>query len=1308
MATMVLAAAGSAAGGAVGGGIAGVSSAAIGKAAGAVAGSMIDQKIMGRGAQPVQTGRIESLRLQGGGEGASISRVTGRMRVGGQMIWSSRFMEHVDSSSTGAKGGGGQKVSRFSYSISFAVALCEGPVRRIGRVWADGAEISLEEYNYRLYYGNDEQLPDPLIDAIEGGAPAFRGLAYIVFEDLPLSAFGNRIPQFNVEVFREPGSVHDAEDPETGPDVADHLQAAAMSPGSGEFALETRPVTRTIGPGRTTFENVNTNTERADFLVALDRLEEEAPNCKAVSLIVTWFGDDLRCGECTLQPAVDRDAKVTSPVSWRVNGVTRATAKVVASDAEGRPVYGGTPSDDSVIRAIREMTSRGMSVMMYPFILMDVPDGNTLPDPWSGEAGQPALPWRGRITLARAPGVAGSVDKTSGAAQEVDVFFGAAGPEHFTNAGDAIGYSGPDEWSYRRFILHCAKLCAVAGGASSICIGSEMRSLTQIRSAGASYPAVQHLRALAADVRMIVGADVEIGYAADWSEYFGHHPSDGSGDAIFHLDPLWSDPEIDFVGIDNYMPLSDWRYTDDHLDRLAGASSQYSLPYLQANIEGGEGYDWFYASAADRVAQARTPIADTAHGEDWLFRPKDVRGWWSNTHHNRIGGVREQTPTSWTPQSKPVLFTEFGCPSVDLGPNQPNVFVDPKSSENALPYFSRGRRDDFGQRRYLQAMLGYWGDPSNNPTSEAYSGPMIDTSRMFIWTWDARPWPDFPERSDVWSDGLNHRLGHWITGRLRTPLLSDVVAEICAASGLDEVDVSRLNGVVEGFQLDEERTARQALQSLMLAYAFDAVESGGRLKFRHRDQPRGAVVSLEDAVINDQMAASFEQVRGAEGDLPRAIQLSYVQSEREYENGALEARTDGVGSTRVETMQAPLVLDAGEAQTIADRWLAEARSSRSGAKLTVGRAALALEPGDIISVGEGSTLRYRVDGVDDVGVREVTLTRTEPLNYAPSPSSARASLPAPRIQASSVAFAFLDLPVLASEVEAQQATLAAFASPWPGAADIYASLDEEGFERIGGASAPAVIGELVEDAHGAAPSVWTRDQEMIVEVYGGGLTSVSDGAVLNGANRAALRSPSGQWEVLQFQSATLIAPQTWRLQRMLRGQAGTEVFIGKPTPKGAKFVLLNDATAQVEIASAHRGLPRSYRVGPSLKSHTHASYAGFEETFTGIGLRPYAPAHLRAAMQGQDVRLSWIRRARIDGDGWDGVEPPLSETREVYRLKVLSNGVILRDFEVTAPEATYTAADHAADGAPSDLTFAVSQQSGQFGPGPESEVSINV
>src|SRR5690606_32060112 len=87
--------------------------------------------------------------------------------------------------------------------------------------------------------------------------------------------------------------------------------------------------------------------------------------------------------------------------------------------------------------------------------------------------------------------------------------------------------------------------------------------------------------------------------------------------------------------------------------------------------------------------------------EPWIFRTKDIRAWWFNQHRNRPGGVPALSPTAWLPQSKPIRFTELGCPAVDRGTNQPNVFHDPKSSESFFPHFSRGWRDDAIQRAYL-------------------------------------------------------------------------------------------------------------------------------------------------------------------------------------------------------------------------------------------------------------------------------------------------------------------------------------------------------------------------------------------------------------------------------------------------------------------------------------------------------------------------------------------------------------------------------------------------------------------------------
>jgi len=337
---------------------------------------------------------------------------------------------------------------------------------------------------------------------------------------------------------------------------------------------------------------------------------------------------------------------------------------------------------------------------------------------------------------------------------------------------------------------------------------------------------------LASEVRVILGSECKIGYAADWSEYFGYQVPDGSGDLRYHLDPLWADDAVDFIGIDNYMPISDWREGDDHLD--AGAKSLYNLDYLRAGIEGGEGYDWYYRDPEERELQIRTPIEDGAYGEPWVHRFKDMRNWWSQHHYDRFGGVKSEVPTEWVPGSKPIWFTELGCAAIDKGPNQPNKFQDPKSSESSLPYFSTGRRDDYVQAQYLRAWHSFYEIEDNNPVSALYGGSMVDMERAYIWAWDARPWPDFPANLDVWSDGPNYVNGHWLTGRSALQPLSHVVAEICEMAGITAYDVTNLHGVVRGFALGEVETPRASIQVLMTVYGFEAVEQAGVLVFRDR------------------------------------------------------------------------------------------------------------------------------------------------------------------------------------------------------------------------------------------------------------------------------------------------------------------------------------------------------------------------------------------------------------------------------------------------------------------------------------------
>ncbi len=500
-----------------------------------------------------------------------------------------------------------------------------------------------------------------------------------------------------------------------------------------------------------------------DWSTSLNSLQNQLTNCRLVNLYVAWYGNDLRAGLCTLSPGVTRAQYGEVPHGWMCHGLHRNEAHLV-STVNGNAAFGGTPDDQSVVAAIKDLKARGLQVCITPFILMDIPAGNTLPDPYSGATGQAVYPWRGRITKDYS-----TADKSPQVAAEVAAFVA----------------------QYRNFVLHYANLCALAGGVSIFLLGTELRGLTWLRDAEGSYPFVAALVQLAAEVKAIL-PDAKLSYAADWPEWFGHHPADGSNDVFFHLDPLWSDANIDAIAFDNYWPLSDWRDTAPNVDEVLkpdGTLTQLTdYEYLMGNVRGGEGYAWYYASQADRDSQTRTPITDGAYGKPWVFRYKDIWNWWSNHHYNRPNGVESPSHTAWVPASKPFWFTELGCPSIDKGSNQPNVFYDPKSSESAIPYYSAGTSNYLIQRRYLHSMLRFFdeSDPDftedRNPRSPLYPGRMADLSRMMIYTWDARPYPYFPLYGTVWSDGPNWLFGHWIGGKLSTYALPQELDSMAIAT----------------------------------------------------------------------------------------------------------------------------------------------------------------------------------------------------------------------------------------------------------------------------------------------------------------------------------------------------------------------------------------------------------------------------------------------------------------------------------------------------------------------------------------------
>jgi hypothetical protein len=1194
MASIVLGVAGGAAGGAIGGPVGAVIGAQIGRSVG----SSIDGAILSKNKtlRPLNGPRLADLGVQSSTYGKMIPIVYGLMRVGGNIIWSQPMKETITSTTSsaggGGKGGGGkisQTTTNYTYSITLAIAICEGPLDQIMRIWADAKQLDLSQYTVRLYNGDESQLPDTLIQSIEGvnNTPAFRGLAYVVFEDFQLGDYGNRIPNFTFEVIKKKLS----NDYSTSK-IEDMITGMVMIPGAGEFVYDTVIQNKVPGAlvggnwvqqGSQQSVNMHTAYGKANALAALDQLKQTCPNVNWVSVVISWFGTSMTLSACDVLPGVEyQTGAITAPNLWSSGGFNRSTAHPITL-ISGSPQYGGTPDDGSILRYLTELRARGYNIAFYPLLFMDV-------------AGKP---WRGDLT---------------GSASDINTFFTK------TNG-------------FKAYITHYANL--VAAHVDAFVIGSEMKGLTKVTDIPGNYPAVNQFVSLAATVKSIMGSGVKVTYAADWSEY--HHAEGG----WYNLDPLWASPNIDVIGIDAYFPLTD------------AVQTGYDVNTVIAGWTSGEGYDWYYSDPA------RTMQVPLAAPYAW----KNIAWFWNNTHTNPNGAT-----TAWTPAMKKIWFTEVGFPSVDGATNQPNVFYDPLSTQSGIPYKSRGRVDFLAQRIGLAATHAQWAGSS-----------MIE--RIFVWAWDARPFPYWPDLNAVWSDGVNWQTGHWVQGKLGTSGLDAILSDICARSGLtaSDIDVSAISGQVDGFIINRQQTMRDAIETLQSAYFFDAVESGDVLKFVPRGGASVLTINEDDiAVGNNEL---FSVNRAQEIELPKRINIIYLSRLLNYQTATQHSQREVTSSMEILTMDIPIVCTDQMAKTIADIALFSQWTGRTAFQFNLPLKYAQLEPTDIITVTvSGITYRMRVASTRMVSptMIEVKALMDDQSTYdfysAPATPS---SLLLENQSVATSSMSLLDMPAFPGDDNDKGVIRVAangLSGTWTGAA-LYRS-DDGGanYGRVIDLSTPSVIGTSVTALAVGPTAVFDDANSVTVSLIGSNaLQSVSELAVLNGANAALIGN-----EIIQFKTATLINANQYRLSGLLRGRLGTDWAIAGHVA-GEAFVLLDGRVNKFQAANNLIGLSRSYKCVSFGSTLTATSPQDF--LYTGVALKPYSPVHLSGVRDGSgNLTINWVRRTRISGNWQDGVDVALNETSEAYEVEIMNGVNVMRTITgLSTPTASYTAAQQITD-----------------------------
>jgi len=790
-----------------------------------------------------------------------------------------------------------------------------------------------------------------------------------------------------------------------------------------------------------------------------------------------------------------------------------------------------------------------------------------------------------------------------------------------------------DNWftgteGYNRFIMHYAGL--TQGLVDAFVIGSEMVSLTGFTDRTGNYPAVNQFIALAHSVKNTVRGNTLVTYAADWSEY--HHTEGG----WFNLDSLWACSAIDFVGIDAYFPL-----TKDL------PQNQITEELIRRGWESGEGWDYYCTGDQHSTTREKHDFYNAKY--TW----KNLEYWWSNTHTNPDGSI-----TPWQAKMKPVWFTELGFPSVDGCSNQPNVFYDPSSSESYFPRGSKGRVDFFAQRQALNATLDYLEERCNRTDLEEL------VPRRFVWTWDARPFPAWPDYRQIWQDGILWPTGHWINGKLGRSNLAAIVAELLVQVGLQQsdFDTGRLTDTVDGYIISQHITAREAIEQLQAAYFFDAVESDGILKFIPRKN-RMVVANITEAELvpsnNQDIKETVTVTIAQELELPQKISITHIDKARDYDQSTIDSQRQTVTTSEQINISLPLSMSNQDGKKIADITLYNAWEERKSYQLTLPPKYAHLEPTDIIAVTAGSiTHIMRIIKTDMQRTGQMKLEavhyNADMYDFHSNTEYLEKTYILPELPANTW-LELIEAPPLPTDENRNDPLIRAAIIPsgknWSEAV-IYKSLDDGyDYKHVAVTNQGTVIGLAPNLLPPAESTIFDLNNTIIVQLFNGDLYSTSELSLLNGDNAALISD-----ELIQFQYAELIDENTYKLSKLLRGRQGTEWAISKHK-ENERFVLINSLLIG-KINTDLIGRTALYK--PVSVGSTLAESEAISHKHSARNLKPFAPVHTKATIDENDnINISWIRRGRHD-NGWrDYVDVPLGEESEHYEIDIIHNNQVI-------------------------------------------------
>jgi hypothetical protein len=516
----------------------------------------------------------------------------------------------------------------------------------------------------------------------------------------------------------------------------------------------------------------------------------------------------------------------------------------------------------------------------------------------------------------------------------------------------------------------------------------------------------------------------------------------------------------------------------------------------------------------------------------------------------------------------------------------------------------------------------------------------------------------------------------------------------------EDFDMAGVEHSIRGYTMSGPTTPISCLEPIMQAYDVLTRENGPQIIFFTRG--REDIVDIDP---NDLVAIDGVGGDGGSGgprpfllndpsgwDLPKEVNVRYIDPTHDYQNGNGKYTRGDADGTLVEQLDVPIVMHPSDANDIAANRLWRHYAERVKVSFSLPPKYFILQENDIARVqweGETYSIRIMQSDIGNNGLIQIQgllvdfTAAEEDYDCARRLSVAEEISPPQNV-----------LPVILDTVAVREgdtvqpgfyaAAVAPHGQPNFTGGSVYQSMNGTDWNLVGNIPEEATVGTITNryfyGTVDATDTIGVLDMvtEVDIMLQENTLESVTYTQLLNGANRAFLGK-----ELIGFQTATLVGPNTYRLSNLLRGLRGTTASAHS---EGERFMKIsNFSTGFHPMNSGAIGTRRFLKIvqdGQNLDdTQTHTMvYEG--NNLKQLPVCQFVPDRDPSTF---DITLGWTRRTRAFTPAFAPYKP-LGADEERYEVDVYLNTTVptsfdtpIRTIKVSAPTLTYLKTEQDAD-----------------------------